>query len=322
MIFLNRLKELRKEKSVSLKEVADSVDLAESQLSYYENGKREPREKESWKKLADYYGVSVAYLMGISEQRIDEEKMLETTRNIYFDILETKELAPNIPLKPEDLKAFEYFNNEQLDGYLKKIVIKLMDMIPANSKKQQKVDDYTRIYVFSQIMLMYIETAKTNQNLIEYAANNLPRDIDINEYNLISNKIEIDLLNFLQANSNEFPNEITETLTNLVEQYSLLTTYSYDDSIDDKLQSEINLILKDAKKKISDLKIKYPDKPSDIKRAISLIPKGLYRNGGNPENRNKYSLDKLNLSEDTKQIIIQIVDSFAENDQHMNQKEQ
>lgn len=47
-----------------LKEVAEDTGISEQVLSYYENEKREPK-KETWVKLADYYCVPVAYLMGL-----------------------------------------------------------------------------------------------------------------------------------------------------------------------------------------------------------------------------------------------------------------
>lgn len=68
---MNRLRELRKERGYSLKEVAKEIELAESQLSYYENGKRQPRDQETWQKLADFYNVSVPYVMGIDAQQIN-----------------------------------------------------------------------------------------------------------------------------------------------------------------------------------------------------------------------------------------------------------
>ena len=65
-----RLKELRQEKGISLTKLSEileekyGVSVSTSQLMYYEKGKTEPRNKQVWKKLADYFGVSEAYLLG------------------------------------------------------------------------------------------------------------------------------------------------------------------------------------------------------------------------------------------------------------------
>ena len=67
-----RLKELRQEKGISLTKLSKileekyGISASTSQLMYYEKGEREPRNKQVWKKLADYFGVSEAYLLGYS----------------------------------------------------------------------------------------------------------------------------------------------------------------------------------------------------------------------------------------------------------------
>lgn len=68
-----RLKELRQEKGISLTKLSEileekyGVSVSTSQLMYYEKGKSEPRNKQVWKKLADYFGVSEAYLLGYND---------------------------------------------------------------------------------------------------------------------------------------------------------------------------------------------------------------------------------------------------------------
>lgn len=61
---MNRLRQVRKIKGLTLKQVAEDTGISEQVLSYYENEKREPK-KETWIKLADYYCVPVSYLMGL-----------------------------------------------------------------------------------------------------------------------------------------------------------------------------------------------------------------------------------------------------------------
>lgn len=67
---MNRLKELRKRRGLTLAELKDKikdkqgVSFSTSQLSSYENGKRSPRNESAWEAIADYFGVSVGYLLG------------------------------------------------------------------------------------------------------------------------------------------------------------------------------------------------------------------------------------------------------------------
>ena len=63
---MNRLRQVRKSKELTIKEVADEIGFSETRLHQYETEKREPK-KETWIKLADYYDVPVAYLMGLPD---------------------------------------------------------------------------------------------------------------------------------------------------------------------------------------------------------------------------------------------------------------
>lgn len=60
---MNRLKELRKEKKLTLVELSKKVQIPNNTLSQYENEKRNPK-PETWQALADYFGVSIPYLQG------------------------------------------------------------------------------------------------------------------------------------------------------------------------------------------------------------------------------------------------------------------
>ena len=67
-----RLKELRQGKGITLTKLSKilkekyDISVSNSQLMYYEKGKSEPRNKQVWGKLADYFGVSEAYLLGFN----------------------------------------------------------------------------------------------------------------------------------------------------------------------------------------------------------------------------------------------------------------
>lgn len=63
---MNRLRQVRKQKGLTLKKVADEIGFLETKLHRYETEKCEPK-KETWVKLADYYNVPVSYLMGLPE---------------------------------------------------------------------------------------------------------------------------------------------------------------------------------------------------------------------------------------------------------------
>ena len=58
-----RLKILRKQKHLSMKELGNKFNVAESTISLYESGKRQP-DKNMIIALSDFFGVSVDYLLG------------------------------------------------------------------------------------------------------------------------------------------------------------------------------------------------------------------------------------------------------------------
>lgn len=62
----NRLKELRKRNGYTLDDISKLTGITRGTYNNYENGKTEPK-LETWQKLADYFGVDVAYLQGISD---------------------------------------------------------------------------------------------------------------------------------------------------------------------------------------------------------------------------------------------------------------
>ena len=73
---MKKLKELRKTKGISLKELGAIVGVAESTMSLYENGKRQP-DYETLLKLAEYFGVTVDYLLrGGEEENLPEELVI------------------------------------------------------------------------------------------------------------------------------------------------------------------------------------------------------------------------------------------------------
>lgn len=108
--FQERLKFLRKEKNLTIEELAKKLGSAKSTISRYENGLREPK-KDFLELLCSYFDVSTDYLLGKTDERnidtkvsndIDEEKDLEeeiekiiTSKNISFC---------GEPLEDEDMK--------------------------------------------------------------------------------------------------------------------------------------------------------------------------------------------------------------------------
>lgn len=64
----NRLKQLRKEKGLTLKELGKIASMTDANISMIENGKHSLSEQNT-KFFADYFNVSTDYLLGKSDVR-------------------------------------------------------------------------------------------------------------------------------------------------------------------------------------------------------------------------------------------------------------
>lgn len=78
-----RIAQLRKNRSMSQFQLAKTLNIATSTLGMYETNKRKPN-MEMLEKLADFFGVSIDYLLGRStpdkkhlEQEIDLDKAID-----------------------------------------------------------------------------------------------------------------------------------------------------------------------------------------------------------------------------------------------------
>ena len=80
----NRLRELRTQRGLSLRGLAEAINLDFSSLAYYERGVRNFSSK-SQKILADYFGVSVDYLLGYSLQEI-YDRFVDTHYGDFIDV--------------------------------------------------------------------------------------------------------------------------------------------------------------------------------------------------------------------------------------------
>lgn len=68
MLLKDRLKELRLERDLLQKDIAQILNLTTSAYGYYEQGKRVP-DSETIKILSNFYNVSSDYLLGMSDVR-------------------------------------------------------------------------------------------------------------------------------------------------------------------------------------------------------------------------------------------------------------
>jgi transcriptional regulator with XRE-family HTH domain len=66
MKYGHRIAGLRDERKLTQEELASKVGITRAALSHYENNRREP-DYETIRNIADFFGVSIDYLMGRSD---------------------------------------------------------------------------------------------------------------------------------------------------------------------------------------------------------------------------------------------------------------
>lgn len=95
----NRIKQLRKEKHLTLKALGERIGMPNNTLSQYETGKRNPK-IETWQALADFFNVSVPYLQGeltyddlTPEGKKLEDRLGRTINDAINDELKYSELS-------------------------------------------------------------------------------------------------------------------------------------------------------------------------------------------------------------------------------------
>lgn len=86
MNFASRLKELRLEKNLTQAELAEQVGINYSTLSDYERGDKKDPYVSTLKTLANFFGVSIDYLIG--ESNIRDNKLLEQCQEILKQLSE------------------------------------------------------------------------------------------------------------------------------------------------------------------------------------------------------------------------------------------
>lgn len=136
---MNRLKELRREKKLTQKELADKLYTTKMSVSRWENGESQIKPEKA-QALADFFGVSVGYLLGYGEELMTfssgkefeeyRKKLLETvepnleTIKRLYDLVSDKDFQENLKAQQEAYKFLEeYFDNpDKWDRFIKNIV--------------------------------------------------------------------------------------------------------------------------------------------------------------------------------------------------------
>ena len=110
-MFAKKLKKLRTDAGLSREELSKALNLSVSAISNYENDIRKPQTDDIWRRIANYFDVSVDYLMSVDNIGDDDDKSLSSS-NDSNDVLHISSL--HIPVHPN---MVELFNTVKLPIY-------------------------------------------------------------------------------------------------------------------------------------------------------------------------------------------------------------
>lgn len=156
---MNRLKQLRKEKELTLDDLSKATRISRATLNRYENGDSEPKQA-TWQQLADYFGVSAYFAMGL-ETTSSKNKLKELRESFGLSLGDLSEELQKKGFKVGRASLNNYENGiqqpkqetwERLADYFDVSVAYIMGLNTALNKNEISISklEYERLKVIEQ----------------------------------------------------------------------------------------------------------------------------------------------------------------------------
>ncbi|MDU7064139.1 MAG: helix-turn-helix transcriptional regulator, partial [Lactobacillus paragasseri] len=107
-------------------------------ISQYERGKREPK-LETWQKLADFFGVSVPYLQGIS--KVKDVDAFDDFKSFLDYLSKIRKLPDRYSVETDELLAFYAENDRRVFKLLGDVFLKLTRTKRTHKALEKAVKD-------------------------------------------------------------------------------------------------------------------------------------------------------------------------------------
>lgn len=190
---MEKLRELRKQNKLSMKDFGAIFGLSESTISLYENGKREP-DISTMINMAKYFNISVDELLGI------EKNCKENIINKSYEQNTKADTSPVIA------------NFERMCSLLNKKTLNKIHIILHSLRSIQKnsdIDTNNKEYIFEKVadFIRNIELYVDNYQSASAENNNF----DFCEYNKLFINSEIDIIKKIVNNTNPQKTESNES---------------------------------------------------------------------------------------------------------------
>ena len=88
---MNRLRELQRAEKLTQQELADIAEVSKRTIQNWEKGGNNIKPEKA-KKLADYFGVSVPYLLGYDDNDFEKQIRIDVLNNVLNKLYQTHDL--------------------------------------------------------------------------------------------------------------------------------------------------------------------------------------------------------------------------------------
>lgn len=104
----DKLRELRKSKGLTQFELADELGIPQSTLGNYESGRRLPKFPEDWVRIANYFEVTVDYLMDNTtlDTQNSDSPLYNLQQTYYLTDDETQVIKNYLSMSSQDRQSF------------------------------------------------------------------------------------------------------------------------------------------------------------------------------------------------------------------------
>lgn len=133
-----KLKELRESKKITQAELGKALAISTSTIGMYEQGRRNP-DPEMLKKIADYFNVSIDYLLG---HKSDEYDKLSNENLPKLNKKDKKDISKILDALVNDLDgkgAVAFYNgDEELDDETRALIAQSLKVSAVIAKQKAK----------------------------------------------------------------------------------------------------------------------------------------------------------------------------------------
>nr|DAK64573.1 MAG TPA: Helix-turn-helix XRE-family like protein [Caudoviricetes sp.] len=145
---MNRLKELRKQKGLTQQGLADKISVSKITVLRWENEERQIKPEKA-QQLADFFGVSVGYLLGFNIDDVTEDEI-----NLHNNVMERMN-------KEAFVRFLDYISLSDIvlsDKQIEMIFYQLQDLSELNSNYRYTETDTEKLKSMYSVKLNYIPT--------------------------------------------------------------------------------------------------------------------------------------------------------------------